>query len=254
MKNACLWPLLAAAFHLHAAERVLDFHSEVRIARDGSLAVTEIITVQAEGRQLRRGIARELPFEVLEVTRNGQPEPFALEDHGGVRRLRTGAPDVLLAFGLHEYRIAYRTPRWLGFSEARDELLWPVNGKAWALPIERLSAEVRFDHPVPAGDIEVDAHARLEGSRTRPYQAFVRQGSAAFRITRPLAAHEAFTITVAFPEGAVTRATRAERFDAWAKDHPAVFAALGLVLLLALWARRFSNNRGQSPILFREER
>src|SRR5688572_8104996 len=53
--------LLALSIHSHAAERVLDFHSDIRIAHNGVLTVTEIITVQAEGRQIRRGILRDFP-------------------------------------------------------------------------------------------------------------------------------------------------------------------------------------------------
>ena len=46
-----------------AVERVLDFHSEVRVAADGVLTVTEVIVVQAEGREIRRGILRDFRSE-----------------------------------------------------------------------------------------------------------------------------------------------------------------------------------------------
>src|SRR5439155_26236312 len=48
--------LLALAFPVCAAERILDFHSSIRIDRNGALTITERIEVQAEGSQLRRGI------------------------------------------------------------------------------------------------------------------------------------------------------------------------------------------------------
>ena len=79
--------LLVALFLVspcEAVERVLDFHSDIRVAADGVLTVTEVIVVQAEGREIRRGILRDfptdyrdargarvvVPFEVLRVTRN----------------------------------------------------------------------------------------------------------------------------------------------------------------------------------------
>ena len=74
---------------LAAQERILAYDSEIAVAADGSLDVTERITVRAEGNQIRRGIYRDFPtryrdrygnrvvvdFEMLGVTRDGQPEP-----------------------------------------------------------------------------------------------------------------------------------------------------------------------------------
>ena len=44
-----------------AQERILSFVSDVRVERNGDLAVTETIRVQAEGREIRRGILRDFP-------------------------------------------------------------------------------------------------------------------------------------------------------------------------------------------------
>src|SRR3954468_1580084 len=92
-----------------AVERVLDFHSDIRIAVDGTLTVTEVIVVQAEGSEIRRGIVRDFPtdyrdrrgarviapFEVLRVTRNGEPEHYALEGLENGTRVRIGDANVL---------------------------------------------------------------------------------------------------------------------------------------------------------------
>jgi LPXTG-motif cell wall-anchored protein len=231
------------------AERVLDFHSEIRIARDGTLTVTEMITVQAEGRQIRRGILRDFPagyrdrrgdrvrapFEVLSVARNGQAEPYVIERRSDGKRIRTGAADVLLPFGAHEYRITYRTARRIGFFEGHDELYWDVNGHGWGFAFERMSAEARFADPVPAGGIEAQAYTGPQGSRARDYQAFVREGSAAFRITRPLGPREGMTLVVAFPKGVVAPPDGAERFDAWIESNPWALAGLGAVLVLGIY-------------------
>ena len=47
----------------HADERILSFHSDVRVLTDGMIEVTETIQVQAEGKQIRRGIYRDFPVE-----------------------------------------------------------------------------------------------------------------------------------------------------------------------------------------------
>lgn len=46
-----------------AADRVLDFRSEIAIGADGALTVRETIAVQAEGRQIRHGIFRDFPTD-----------------------------------------------------------------------------------------------------------------------------------------------------------------------------------------------
>ena len=59
--------LLAIAFSIlccvaaRADERILDFHSDIDIAADGSMSVAETIKVNAEGDRIRRGIYRDFP-------------------------------------------------------------------------------------------------------------------------------------------------------------------------------------------------
>ena len=109
----------------HGVERVTAFHSEIRIAASGALTVTEAIEVQAEGKEIRRGILRDIPtsyrdrvgnrvtvpLQVLKVTRNDQAEPFALEHLRNGMRIRIGQASVNLAPGKHLYRIVYSSER-----------------------------------------------------------------------------------------------------------------------------------------------
>jgi uncharacterized membrane protein YgcG len=253
--------LLLLAIPAGATERVLDFHSDIRIARDGTLTVTEMITVRALGKQVRRGILRDfptdyrdrlgnrvrVPFDVVSVARNGQPEPYALERLSNGARIRIGAPDVLLPFGQHEYRITYRTARQIGFFEQHDELYWNVNGNGWTFPFDRVSAEVHFAQPVPAGELKVEAYTGPQGSRARNYQAFVRPGSAAFRTTAPLGPREGLTIVVGFPKGVVAPPTGAQRFDAWVESNPALIAAFAGLFVLGSYLLFIWRKVGRDP-------
>ena len=237
MRRACFAVLVSVVpLAPGAAERVLDFHSELRVARDGALSVTEILTVQSDGGKVRGGVERRfaLPLEELTVTRNGRPVPFERERIAGGVRIRMRDASAVLQPGEHEYRIAYRTARKIGFFEQHDELRWNVNGSGGELPFERLSAEVRLPEPVPAGELEVRAHTGSPGGRGRDYQAFVRPGSAALRVTRPLAPGEPFSIAVAFPKGVVAEPGLAERAAAWVDSHRALALALAVLLVLAV--------------------
>lgn len=237
MRRACLAVLLSVVpLAPGAAERVLDFHSELRVARDGALWVTEILTVQSDGGKVRGGVERDLalPLGQLTVTRNGRAVPFERRSIAGGVRIRMRDASAVLQPGEHEYRIAYRTPRRIGFFERHDELTWNVNGSGATLPFERLSAEVRLPEPVPAGELKVQAHTGPPGAQDRDYQAFVRAGSAAFRVTRQLAPGEPFTIAVAFPKGVVAQPGPAERTAAWVDRHRALALALAALLVLAV--------------------
>ncbi len=235
MRRACLAVLLSlvppAPF---AAERVLDFHSELRVAPDGALWVTEILTVQSRGGKVRGGLERELawPLEELRVTRNGRPVPFERENAAGGVRIRLRDAGALLQPGQHEYRIAYRTAHKIGYFEDHDELRWKVNGSGGTLPFERLSAEVRLPEPVPAGALKVHAQTGTSASQGGDYQVFVRPDSAAFRVTRALAPGEGFTIAMAFPKGVVAQPPAAARFAAWLERHRALSLVLAILLVV----------------------
>ena len=146
-----------------AAERILTFRSDVRILEDASLIVTETITVQAEGREIKRGIVRDFPldyrdrfghrvrvgFELLEVLRQGRSEPHFTQREGRFIRIFIGRKGVLLEHGVHTYRITYRTTRQLGFFDDFDELYWNATGDAWSFPIEAAEARIRLPEGAP---------------------------------------------------------------------------------------------------------
>ena len=53
---------------VQAEERIEQFTSDARVNVDGSVDVTETISVNAEGRQIRRGIFRDFPTTCLLYT------------------------------------------------------------------------------------------------------------------------------------------------------------------------------------------
>ena len=55
--------LFAAVAHARADERILDFHSNIKIKKSGDMTVHETITVQAEGQRIRHGIYRDFPTD-----------------------------------------------------------------------------------------------------------------------------------------------------------------------------------------------
>ncbi len=234
-------------------ERVLDFHSTVRIGADGTLAVTERIAVQAEGKEIRRGILHDfptdyrdrygnrvkVPFEVQRVRRNGEPETFNLERLANGTRIRIGRGDVLLPSGVHTYEIQYRSARQIGFFDKHDELYWNVNGNGWTFAFDHITAEVHLPSPVPAGELKVEAYTGPQGAQGRDYAAQTRDGAAALRSTKAFPPYNGMTIVVAFPKGIVTPPTLFQRVSDFFHNNKGILAAaLGFGALLAfLWWR-----------------
>jgi len=248
-----LLALLVAAAPAAAQERVLDFHSDIRIGADGSLAITERIEVQVEGREIKRGILRDfptdyrdrtgarvrVPFQVVAVSRNGATEMWSVTPYANGERIRIGNAAVMLPPGRHLYEITYRTSRQLGFFKEHDELYWNVNGNGWTFAMERISADVALPAPVSADRLKLEAYTGAQGERGDDYQAEARAGGASFHTTRRLGPNQGLTIVVMFPKGMVKEPAFLERVGWWVGDNRSVLpGAVGLALLfLFLWWR-----------------
>jgi len=251
--RSLLLALLLAALPAGAQERVLDFHSDIRIDADGGLYVTEKIEVQVEGRDIKRGILRDfptdyrdrtgarvrVPFQVIAVSRNGTTEMWSVGEWENGERIRIGNAAVMLPPGKHVYEITYRTSRQLGFFEKHDELYWNVNGNGWPFAMDRIAADVKLPTEVPATQIRVEAYTGAQGARGRDYRATARTGGASFETTRQLGPNQGLTIVVMFPKGSAREPTSLERVLWWIGDNKSVLpGAAGLVvLILFLWWR-----------------
>ncbi|HUQ75400.1 MAG TPA: DUF2207 domain-containing protein [Burkholderiales bacterium] len=246
--------LAAAALCLSAAatERVTDFHSTIRVAADGELEVIERIAVEAEGREIRRGILRDfpteyrdrfgnrvsVPFDVRRVRRDGAAESWTVERVSNGMRIRIGRSDYQLPAGTHTYEITYRTARQIGHFPDHDELYWNVNGNGWTFPFEHISAEVQLPKAVPASELRAEAYTGPQGARGRDYQSMVRDGAVGFTSTARFRAGEGMTIVVGFPKGIIHEpgiVRRAGWFFSQNKGTAAGVVGFALMLWFLYW-------------------
>ncbi len=243
---ACLLLGTAAAAKNH--ERITEFRSDVVVQPDGALTVTETIKIVATGQQIKRGIIRDFPttyegrygqtvrvgFDVIEVRRDGRPEPFKIERVSNGVRIRIGDKDVFIPHGGHTYTIVYRTTRQIGFFEDFDELYWNVTGSGWTFEIERALATVIL----PQGAVVVNwaAYTGRPGEQGRDFETAYNPSGAAMALatTRTLKRGEGFTIAVAFPKGFVAQPTAGDEVAFVFEDNASFAAGLaGFVILLA---------------------
>ncbi|MBR1945378.1 MAG: DUF2207 domain-containing protein [Alphaproteobacteria bacterium] len=187
-----------------AFERIKIFHSNIYVRKDGSVTVTEKITVNREGKEIKRGIYRDLPkmkgvtYTVLSVKRDGQSEPYFTENAGRFYRINTGNDDYLPRNGLYTFEIKYRASNViLGFKDY-DEIYWNVTGNEWNFPIERASAKVFL----PNGAIvhQSSSYIGKKGSKLSGNYDFQKN---IFFSPAPLSRGEGLTVAVGFDKGFV---------------------------------------------------
>lgn len=246
-----LWLCLLVGGAARAEEYFDRYHSDIALARNGTLTVTETIRVYAEGNQIRRGIYRDFPltftdaegrerevgFKILSVERDGRPEPYRTETIRRGIRIYFGSADVLLDPGFHQYRLTYETTRQIRFFDTHDELFWNVTGTEWAFPIHRASATVTLPEGVRAEELTVFTGPL--GATGKDARAENRGNQASFETTRELGAQEGLTIGVKMPTGSISRPTPEQERALFFQDNRNLFLAFGgLVLVVGyyLWA------------------
>jgi uncharacterized membrane protein YgcG len=267
-----------------AIEQILDYDARIDIERDGTLNVSEAITVSAEGKKIKRGIYRdfptrykgrygtrvEVPFEVVRVLRDGSPEDFHTKSIEGGIRVYIGKSNQPVSSGIHRYELSYRTRRQLGFFEGHDELYWNVTGNFWDFQILKAAATVRLPETVDPTAITRVGFTGPAGEKGRDWTSYVDpdSGDIRFESTQALPRHHGLTIVAQFPKGIVTPPSEAERRQAFREANASLLTGLiGITVLLAYYAiawlavgrdpaagtviPRFDPPRDQSPAAMR---
>jgi hypothetical protein len=213
---AVLLAALAVAGKAVAAEVIHSFNSDVVVANDGELAVTETLRVRAEGNAMRHGIYRDFPltfrdaagrlrevtFSVATVSRDGHREPYHSERIHGFIRIYAGDKDVLIKPGEYTYVFEYRTGRQVRWFDQKPELNWNVTGNFWNFPIE--AATYRLHLPDGLAPLRWTAFTGRVGARGTDWRGDIGPGGTlTVSTTRRLAPGEGLTVVAALPENAV---------------------------------------------------
>jgi uncharacterized membrane protein YgcG len=260
--------VLALPAAAQAQSRILSYSSDVTVEPDASLRVVETIRVFGDGRTVDHGIYRDfptrtpglfnhrVPFQVLDVRRDGRVEPFTVTSKESSAHVQIGDPAVHLGVGDFTYTIAYRTGEQLRFFADHDELYWNVTGNEWPFPIDVAEAVIHL----PAGANErvgaFEGYTGESGSKEKALRTERRDGAAVFTTTRPLDAKEGLTIVLGWPKGFVRAPTASEARAVLWRDNAMLVPAAGGVLLLALYFLvawwRVGRNPPAGPRGFRE--
>jgi len=239
----CLTVLAANA----QPERILHFESRIVVQTNGALTVTETIQAQASGDQIKHGIYRDFPqlykgkwglrmktsFEIKEVLRDGQSEPYHTENRENGIRVYIGSPSSLVSTGVHTYQLTYETDRQLGFFSDHDELYWNATGNGWNFTIDSATTTVILPPGATAKNLK--AYTGPQGATDGNYTATNVNGNTHFETTRQLFPNWGLTIVVEWPKGFVTESSPAAKWLDLLKDNLGLMLGLGGLLLTFIY-------------------
>jgi len=272
--TACIAALtLTLTLSLSAAayERINSFDIDVLVLTDGDIIVTETIKVTSEGRQIRRGIFRDLPryfaddtregdkltnsYDIMSVHRDGQKESYSREQEGNAYRIRIGNADVFLPDGEHVYEIRYRTQNQVRYFPESDGVYWNVTGSYWTFPIESARAQITL--PKGTRVLEHEAYTGVLGDRGSNY-TYSRDGDThIFETNQPLAIREGLTAWLAFEKGVIDPPSLGDKTGLWWMRNGAltllITSFLGVFSFLLMSFRKVGDDPPKPPVFARYE-
>src|SRR5439155_17899507 len=138
---AALWLVALATVSAQADEAwvITSFHSDIRIATDSSLSISEDIRVDFGSLQ-KQGIFRTIPtryryddthdryyeLTVWSVSDGSRPVPYTTSVVEDNEVIKIGDPNVLIS-GPHRYVIGYKVAGAMNSFAEHDELFWNVD-------------------------------------------------------------------------------------------------------------------------------
>ncbi|WP_299349297.1 DUF2207 domain-containing protein, partial [uncultured Maritalea sp.] len=244
----------------YGAEAILSYSSVIDVQTDRSIIVTETIRVNAEGREIQRGIWRYIPtesrgdngyaidhgLEVLQVLRNGEPDDWHSETEANGERIYIGNADVYLSPGIYNYTLKYRTWHQVRDLPDSDQIYWNVTGNFWNIPINASVAQVRL--PEGAHIQQTRAYTGAFGSSAN--NATISHDGAlntTFSANQSFAPGEGLSVVVGFNKGLMEPPTAWDNFWAYLSDRRAVFLPAISFLLVFSYFYSAWNAVGRDP-------
>ena len=186
-------------------EKIYLFDVKIDVQTNGSINITENITLNAKHQQIRRGIYRDIPvsfgnqLDSISLTMDGQTHPFFTENKGRNLRVNFGN-DNYIPQGRHTYSFNYTYKNAIKFFKNYDELYWNITGNDWNFTIDKAIVQVNL----PANAfVQKDGISLYTGPKGAKDTNARQVSDLVFETTRPLYNHEGFTIAIPFDKGAV---------------------------------------------------
>ncbi len=214
-------------------EKIYLFDSDITVNTNGSITVTENITLNAKHQQINRGIYRDIPVSLKESVQpfalqlDGKKHPFFTERKEKNLRINFGNDDYI-SRGKHTYTFSYTFTGAIDFYKNYDELYWNVTGNDWNFTIDKARVRVKFPEQVRVQTNGISLYTGLRGSKQNHTE---QTAPLTYETTRPLSPKEGLSIAVPFDTGVIQKPS-VWRFMLMFFSPAALFA---LVLLAVLF-------------------
>ncbi len=254
MRRGLLLAALVGALGVQGqVEKINSFHTDLTVAPDGQLRVTEEINIHAEGQEFKRGIVRRLPrtftdhnglqhrvkYAFTAVEANGTTSPYHTTTEGDDFVLYVGEEDTYIDRGDHAYRITYTTKGQVGFFPDFDEIYWNVNGNGWAFMVDSISALIHL--PAAAQVKQTACYTGVLGSTETDCRDSIIDPRTVFFRGRTMGLYEGLTVAVGFQKGVVAEPPPPTFWEKHAV--PLVGGFITLLLLLYYFITWFRHGR-----------
>lgn len=256
---AFVFPLFFVSLSVFGQERILSYDSFIDVEKDGSMIVTEVIRVRAEGKEIRRGIYRDFPtyyinnfgfmrivgFDVLSVKRDNKSEPWHIKKIKNGKRVYIGNENVRLKKGNYSYSIRYKTTNQIGFFDDHDELYWNVTGNGWSFPIDKVWAKVRLPFNVSKDEMTIEGYTGKLASTEQAVIATVMDDGAMIKGTSMLGKKEGLTLVLTWPKGVIDEPSSAQNIKYFLKNNSSFLMALMTLLVVFMFLYRTWSKVGR---------
>ena len=155
-------------------ERIRFWDIDLQLLPDGSLRVTEKITVWAQHLQFKNGIYRDLGGsyfdlysgmksaepKVLSASLNGVPVRFRLETVASGTRVHIGENSTALGPGQHDFELHYEIPHRVVTTLA-SSLEWTLDGE-WQVPVDQTQISIHLPSGVDRSSVQIKGSPRAQ--------------------------------------------------------------------------------------------
>jgi hypothetical protein len=239
--------------------RITDFNDTISIAPDGTVLVSEKITLAFVGEW--HGIHRTIPIEypgsqgtnytlflkIINVTdENGNKLKYDSSKSGTSRDLKIYIPDAVDATRVVNLDYSVRNGvRFFGSNnDSYAEFYWNVTGNDWPVPIDHASAFVALPENA-AGGLRAQAFTGAYGSKESEVSAEVKGADVVFETTRALPMRGGLTIDIYVPQGVIKPPSSFAKLFWFLGSNPIVFLPLlTFAVMFGLW---YSVGRDPDP-------
>jgi Predicted membrane protein (DUF2207) C-terminal domain/Predicted membrane protein (DUF2207) N-terminal domain len=211
---AVAWLLVGSALVGHADEAwvITSFHSDVVVAADSTITVTEDIRVDF-GSLSKHGVFRTIPLRyrydstqdrfyeltVESVTNGTVPVPHDDSVSNDNEVIKIGDPNRLVT-SKQRYVITYSVKGAINSFSDHDELFWNVDGALWPVPKQVVTATVH----VPSGSLRASTCYQGPLGSTEACNHVDSRDAVEYSSTRQLGSGEEMSVVASIDQSALT--------------------------------------------------